>query len=220
MTTHAYCRVSTLDQYTENQKILINNSPYKIDHWYIEFGVSGKIPFNQREQGKYLLNNIKSGDYVIFTKIDRIGRKMLDNLIVVQEILSKNVTVIILNMGQIDNTPTGKLILNIFSAFAEFEREQMLERQKDGFARAKQQGKKFGTHLPQVKDALLITNNSIKQLNYSHFKKIMIFVDILRETNNSWHNIADKLNQLGHYKPNGSPWTWSSLRRQYIRNNM
>ena len=217
MATHAYCRVSTLDQHTENQEILINSSPFKVDHWYLESGVSGKVPFGQRAQGKNLLTTIESGDYVIFAKIDRIGRKMVDNLNVVQDFLAKNITIIILNMGQIDNTPTGKLILNIFCAFAEFEREQMLERQRDGFARAKQQGKKFGAHSPQIRSSLLKNAQNIKINNLNNFNKIINIIDEERLNGKSWKTISDHLNSIQLMKLDGSDWSPSSLRRQYIR---
>lgn len=117
-----------------------------------------------------LLNEISSGDTLIVTKLDRIARSLVEGSNLVNELLEKGVTVNILNIGQMDRTPSGKLIRNIFFAFAEFERDMIVERTQEGKALAKlkddfREGrpKKF-TH-QQIEHALeLLQDHSYRQV--------------------------------------------------------
>ena len=96
---------------------------------------------------------IQSGDTLIITKIDRIARTATEGFELVQTLLERGVSVHVLNMGLIDQSPTGKLILHIMLAFAEFERDMIVERTSEGKAIAKAnaeaQGKKFFEGRPQ-----------------------------------------------------------------------
>ena len=100
-----------------------------------------------------LLEVIQSGDTLIITKIDRIARTATEGFELVQTLLERGVSVHVLNMGLIDQSPTGKLILHIMLAFAEFERDMIVERTSEGKAIAKAnaeaQGKKFFEGRPQ-----------------------------------------------------------------------
>lgn len=117
-----------------------------------------------------LLSQIQSGDKLIVTKLDRIARSVTQGIELVNSLLDKGVTVHILNMGIMDNTPTGKLIRTIMLAFAEFERDMIVERTQEGKAIAKQKAdfkegrpKKFSRD--QIELALsLLEENSYKQV--------------------------------------------------------
>jgi DNA invertase Pin-like site-specific DNA recombinase len=85
-----------------------------------------------------LLNQIQNGDTLIVTKLDRIARSTKDGLDIIDTLLSKGVNIEILNMGKFDNTPVGKLMRTVFFAFAEFERDMIVERTSEGKAIAKQ----------------------------------------------------------------------------------
>lgn len=74
-------------------------------------------------------------------KLDRLARSVADLLTIVQSLGKKNVSLRILNLGIDTNTPTGKLMLTMLGAIGQFEREIMLERQREGIARAKAEGK-------------------------------------------------------------------------------
>lgn len=79
-----------------------------------------------------LMSVLKEGDTVIVTKLDRIARSTRDGLDIIEELLSKGVSINILNMGKFDNSPTGKLMRTVFFAFAEFERDMIVQRTAEG----------------------------------------------------------------------------------------
>lgn len=91
-----------------------------------------------------LLNEIQSGDTLIVTKLDRIARSTTQGIELVNTLLEKGVIIHILNMGLMDNTPTGKLIRTIFLGFAEFERDMIVERTQEGKAIARANAKARG----------------------------------------------------------------------------
>ena len=86
---------------------------------------------------KELLEVVKEGDTIIATKLDRVSRSASQGIALVDELLAKGVTLHILNMGPMNDTPTGKLIRNIMFSFAEFERDMIVERMNEGKAVAK-----------------------------------------------------------------------------------
>lgn len=91
-----------------------------------------------RPQLDILLNEIQSGDTLLVTKLDRIARSSSEGAALISALLDKGIIVHVLNMGIIDNTPTGKLTWQIFLAFAEFERDMIVERTTEGKAIARQ----------------------------------------------------------------------------------
>jgi len=86
-----------------------------------------------------LMTIIKPGDTMIVTKLDRIARSAMEGSKLVGDLLNKNIGVHVLNMGKMDNTPTGKLVFQIMFAFAEFERDMIVERTQKGRAIARRQ---------------------------------------------------------------------------------
>lgn len=80
----------------------------------------------------------------VVTKLDRLARSVRDMWTIIETLQAKNVGIRILNLGIDTSTPTGKLMLNILGGVAEFEREMMLERQREGIAKAKADGKYKG----------------------------------------------------------------------------
>lgn len=117
-----------------------------------------------------LMNTMQSGDTMIVTKLDRIARSATQGIELVENLLKKNITVHVLNMGLMDNTPTGKLIRNIMLAFAEFERDMIIERTSEGKAIAKlnpdfREGRPKKFSKAQITHALSLLNNySYKQV--------------------------------------------------------
>lgn len=85
-----------------------------------------------------LLSILKENDTLIVTKLDRIARSTIQGIDLIEALLDKGITVHVLNIGIMDNTPTGKLIRNIFFAFTEFERDMIVERTQEGKAIAKE----------------------------------------------------------------------------------
>jgi len=86
----------------------------------------------------------RAGDTLVATKLDRLARNVPHMWEVIQRLEAKGVALRIVNMGIDTSTPTGKLMLNVLGGVAQFEREMMLERQREGIARAKAEGKYKG----------------------------------------------------------------------------
>lgn len=98
----------------------------------------------ERAQLDDLLNFIREGDVVVVTKLDRLARSVRNLLDIVAQIEAKGASLRILAMQLDTSTATGKLMLTTLGAVAEFERSMMLERQKEGIAKAKRDGKYKG----------------------------------------------------------------------------
>lgn len=97
-----------------------------------------------RGQLEAALDFCREGDVLTVTKLDRLARSIDDLVAVTQRLKTKGVTLHILGMNLDTSTPTGKLMLNLLGSIAQFERELMLERQREGIARAKAEGKYKG----------------------------------------------------------------------------
>ena len=79
-----------------------------------------------------LLERLKAGDTLTVTKLDRIARSVQQGIELIDHLAERGVAVHVLNMGRIDNTPTGRLIRNIMLSFAEFERDLIVQRTREG----------------------------------------------------------------------------------------
>lgn len=117
-----------------------------------------------------LMNELQSGDTLIVTKLDRFARSMSQGSELVSALIDKGIKVYILNIGVMDNTPSSKLIRNVFFAFAEFERDMIVERTQEGKTIAKQnpdfrEGRPKKYSKKQVEHALeLLADHSYKQV--------------------------------------------------------
>ncbi|MET4635617.1 recombinase family protein [Kaistia defluvii] len=101
----------------------------------------------KRPELERAMEYVREGDTLVVTKIDRLARSTINLWDVVRALDEKGVSLRVLNLGgeTVDTkSATGRLILNIFSGFAQFEREMMLERQREGIAKAKAEGKYLG----------------------------------------------------------------------------
>lgn len=133
MTVYGYARVSTQGQDLEGQiQQLEKNGCDKI---YSEHFTGTKT---DRPQFNELLSQLKEGDTLMVTKLDRFARSATQGSELVKGLIEKGIKVNILNIGLMDNTPASKLVRNIFFAFAEFERDMIVERTQEGKAIAKQ----------------------------------------------------------------------------------
>ncbi len=99
---------------------------------------------DNRPELQKALEFIREGDCLIVTKLDRLARSVVHLGEIVKRIQEKKADLKILNLGIDTTTATGKLILNVMGSISEFEREMMLERQREGIAKAKAQGKYKG----------------------------------------------------------------------------
>jgi len=144
----AYVRVSTVEQNEARQVEALKK--HDIEKWYIE-KVSGKD--TNRPKLQELLDYVREGDTVYIHDFSRLARSTKDLLAIVEELTAKNVS-LVSNKENLDtSTPTGKLMLTMIAAINEFERQNLLERQKEGIEIAKREGKFRGGQVKQIDDA-------------------------------------------------------------------
>ena len=135
---------------------------------------------NARPQLNKLLKVIQSGDKLIITKLDRIARSVIHGIQLIESLNSKGVIIDVLNMGIIDNSPTGKLIRNIMLAFAEFERDLIIQRTKEGKAVARQ-NPNFHDGRPKKFSKLQI-DHALELLQTHSYKQVADMTGISRAT--------------------------------------
>ena len=145
MAVFAYGQVSTRNQTTENQRQDIERAGYLVEYWYADEGVSGKVSASQRPQFKALLGQIRNGETLVVSKLDRLGRDAQDVAATIEALAARKIEVIVLQLGKLElASPAAKLMLNMLAAVAEMERDLLVERTQSGLARAKAAGKVLG----------------------------------------------------------------------------
>ncbi len=141
----AYVRVSTVEQNEARQLEALKK--YNIDKWFTE-KVSAKD--TNRPELKNMLEFARTGDTIYIHDFSRIARSTKDLLAIVEALENKGIY-LVSNKENIDtSTPTGKLMLTMIGAINEFERQNLLERQREGIAIAKQNGKYKGKKAIQI----------------------------------------------------------------------
>ena len=142
----AYCRVSTTDQTTSNQVQEIAGAGFEISpQRTITETVSGSVAASERKGFRKLLDKLESGDVLVVTKLDRLGRNAMDVRLTVEALTDLGVRVHCLALGGVDLTSAaGKMTMGVIAAVAEFERDLLIERTQAGLARAKSEGKTLG----------------------------------------------------------------------------
>ena len=142
----AYARVSTIEQETENQLQEIRSAGFEVEpHRIITETVSGSQAITERQGFSRLLDKMESGDVLIVTKMDRLGRNAIDVASTVSKLAEMGIKVHCLALGGVDLTsPAGQLTMGVINAVAQFERDLLIERTNAGLARAKSEGKRFG----------------------------------------------------------------------------
>lgn len=131
----AYIRVSSIDQ--NEQRQIEAMQKYEIEKWFIE-KISAKD--TNRPKLQELLEFVREGDTVHIHDFSRLARSTKDLLDIVELLNSKNVTLVSNKEAVDSSTPTGKLMLTMIGAINEFERTNLLERQREGIAIAKRNG--------------------------------------------------------------------------------
>ncbi|MFS7382908.1 recombinase family protein [Rahnella inusitata] len=143
----AYCRVSTSEQTTGNQILAIRQVGYDvIDSRVVSETISGSVQAMKRNEFANMVNHkLETDDVLVVLKLDRLGRDNIDIQNTISMLMERGIRVVSLDLPVKDLTSAeGKLMLQMFSAFAEFEKSRIIERTKEGLERAKQQGIKLG----------------------------------------------------------------------------
>lgn len=162
-----YARVSTKLQEREGNSLEAQEQQLKAAGARIVFTESFTGATLDRPQLNELRKALEAGDTLMITKLDRLARSASQGITFIEDLLRHGISVHVLNMGLMDNTPTGKLIRSILLAFAEFERDMIVERTQEGRRLSGHYGgrpRKYKRE--QLEHAmLLLETNSYKQVS-------------------------------------------------------
>lgn len=133
----------------------------------------------KRHQLEACLDYLREGDTLIVTKLDRLARNVGHLGSLVATLKDKGVSLRILDLGLDTSTPTGELILNMMGAVAQFERQMMLERQREGIAKARSEGKYKGrapTAMQQAQRVRELASEGLRRaaIAQMHFPKALV----------------------------------------------
>ena len=135
---YGYARVSTKGQERDGNSLAAQEKVLREHGAEVIYKDSFTGTKKHRPELDKLLSVVKEGDTVVVVKLDRIARSTIQGCELMNELFDKGVAVNVLNMGMMDNSTTGKLIRSIFFAFAEFERDMIVERTSEGKAVARE----------------------------------------------------------------------------------
>jgi len=177
---YAYSRVSTKGQMKDENSLEAQEKQLKENGAQEIFADSFSGTKFNRPQLDLLKAKIKKGDTLIVTKLDRIARSFRQGSELINDLLSKGVKINILNIGIMDDTPSSKLIRNIFFSFAEFEREMIVERTQEGKAIAKEkEGFTEGRPKKYNRDQI---DHAVGLLQYNSYKEVEKLTGISKST--------------------------------------
>lgn len=189
-TIYGYARVSTVKQDLSSQvENLKRAGAVKIFKDKYTGTTANRPEFDK------LMAKIKSGDTLIVTKLDRLARNTQDALNIVKKMNAEGVILRVLNIGTIDNSPSGRLIFTVFSAFAEFERDLIVSRTQEGKAWAKANNPNFHDGMPRKYDQ--------EQINFAwklHTQDHMSYSEISKKLGMSKATIYRRFRELKQNK--------------------
>lgn len=136
---YGYARVSTKGQQREGNSLQDQEQKLRAAGAEEIYSDSFTGTTMDRPQFSALLGRLQAGDELMVTKLDRLARSATKGVECIRSLAEKGVVVNILNMGRIDDTSVGKLVLTIMMAFAEYERDMIIERTQAGKAVARMQ---------------------------------------------------------------------------------
>lgn len=150
MTVFGYARVSTAGKSLNEQKDTLKNAGADII-------MSEKYSGTTRPQFEQLVHLVEPNDTLIVTKLDRFARNTREALNLIDSLLKENIIIKVLNLGTIDNTPMGRMIVRNLLSVAEMERDMIIERTQAGQIFAKQHNTNYKEGIPKRKKIAEIT---------------------------------------------------------------
>lgn len=147
MTRYGYARVSTASQSTKEQIQQLIDSGIEKKNIFSEHFTGTK---KNRPQFNDLLDNLKAGDEIVVTRLDRFARNTREALEVIEPLLNNNITIQVLNLGTIENTPMGRIIVRTLLSVAEMERDMIIERTQEGKMFAKKNNPDYREGRPKA----------------------------------------------------------------------
>ena len=176
---YGYARVSTKGQLDGNSIEEQTNAILAV-YSDAEITVESYSGAKERPLFNQVLDKAQAGDYVIVTKLNRFCHSTKEGLEYIDRLLNKGVKIHILNMGLIENTPMGRLIVTNLLAFAEFERSMIIERTQGGKAIAKQRDD-FREGRPKTYGKKQI-NHAVELLESHSYKEVVALTGISKST--------------------------------------
>lgn len=137
---YGYARVSTVLQEKDGNSLEAQEKQLYENGALMVYKDSFTGTKKHRPELDKLMSAIQSGDTLMVTKLDRMARSTIGGCELVEKLIAQGIRVYILNMGVLDNTPTSKLMRTMFFAFAEYERDMIVERTNEGKAIKKAKG--------------------------------------------------------------------------------
>lgn len=180
---YGYARVSTKGQARDGNSLecqIHSLEEAGVEKIYCDSFAGTKI---DRPEFDKLKSQLTEGDKLVVTKLDRFARSATQGSQLIESLIEEGITVHILNLGVMDNTPTGKLIRTIMLGFAEFERDMIIQRTQEGKAIARSKGirvdgrpekvipaEEFEMYLKMQKEGQLTVNQCCEKLGISRSK--------------------------------------------------
>ena len=190
---YGYARVSTQGQAREGNSL--DDQEIKLSRAGAEVIYKDAFTGTKKDRPELdkLLAVIGEGDTLVVCKLDRVARSIQVGVELIDELVSKGVTVNILNLGVLDNTPAGKLMRNVFLAFAEFERDMIVERTQEGKKIAREKNPNFKEGRPSKYDEVL---NPYKQDYLEGKIKIKEIISITGINMKTVYNYCNRWNTI------------------------
>lgn len=145
---YGYARVSSIGQEKNGNSLEAQEKALRERGCEVVYKEAYTGMTTDRPQFTALVERLQAGDTLVVTKLDRFSRTAVEGATLVQALHEKGVIIDIINMGRVDNTPMGKLMVTMLLAFAEFEHDNILERLNTGKAIAKSHGKRVNGRAP------------------------------------------------------------------------
>lgn len=132
MTTYGYARVSTRKQELGGNGLEVQEAQLREAGCEVIVSEAYTGTTTDRPKLDALLDRLEAGDTFVATKLDRIARSTIQGCQLVRDLMDRDVTVRVLNMGTLENTPVGRMMVSVMFAMAEFERDMIVQRTQEG----------------------------------------------------------------------------------------
>ena len=211
MAVYAYLRVST-ERQTEQQQRDAIEAHHVIHGWFVDHGVSGAAPIDQRPALCEALGVLQKGDTLVVAKWDRLARSVM-NAAVIRGLIARSGATVAAVSGTPDDTPEGRLMQAILDAFAEYELAVIKARTRAALAVRRREGRPT-SHPPygkKVVDGRLVDDMDEQDVIEEVLHRRSTF-------NDSFRAIAVWLDDNNYATRRGGPFTFSAVRKIYEAN--
>lgn len=222
-TVYGYGRHSTnkqgLTEDAQRAKVEAHIKAQLSDHqyggWLYDRAVSGKKPLCEREEGRKLWVLLQPGDHVVWAKLDRAFRSVIDGASTMQLLSAKGVFIHSLDLGLDTSTAIGRCISTVLLAFAELERDYASQRTKDGLGAKRQKGKPYNRAAPIGWRKIGTKADSYWLPDHEERQQVQRMV-ALRQAGASLEQITLTFQRENCKRPNGYHWNINSVTRAIV----